>query len=62
MVNIQWNFICHNGYLWFRWARNGKVEEKDYLCESYKQFFPYTMERFEELCDSILIKGVRETF
>jgi len=45
----KWNFICHNGCLWFRWVKNGKVKEKDYLCESYKKFFSYTMERFEKL-------------
>jgi len=51
----KWNFICHNGCLWFRWIRNGNIREKDYLCESYKQFFPYVMERFEKLRDSILL-------
>lgn len=47
--NCRWNFICHNGCLWFRWIRNGNMREKDYLCESYQKFFSYTMERFEKL-------------
>ena len=51
--NCEWNFICHNGCLWFRWVKNGNLREKDYLCESYKKFFPYTIERFKKLCDSI---------
>jgi len=52
----KWNFICHNGCLWFRWVKNGNIREKDYLCESYKKFFPYTMERFKKLSDSIVFK------
>jgi len=53
--NCKWNFICHNGCLWFRWVKNGKIDEKDYLCEAYKKFFSYTLERFEKLRDSILL-------
>ena len=60
--SCKWNFICHNGCLWFRWVKNGRMEEKDYLCESYKQFFSYTIERFEELCHSILLKEVLNNF
>jgi len=60
--SCRWNFICHNGCLWFRWVKNGRIEEKDYLCESYKQFFPYTIERLEGLCDSILRKRVLKNF
>ena len=51
--NCKWNFICHNGCLWFRWIKNKNVREKDYLCESYQQFFSYTIKRFEKLRDSI---------
>lgn len=54
--NCQWNFICHNGCPWFRWVRNARVEEKDYLCDSYRQFFPYAIKRLEKLRDSILFR------
>jgi len=54
--SCRWNFICHNGCLWFGWVKNGRIRDKDYLCESYKKFFPYTIERFEELRDSILLR------
>ncbi len=55
--NCQWNFICHNGCLWFRWVRNAGAEERDYLCESYRQFFPYAIKRFKKLRDSIWLKA-----
>lgn len=54
--SCRWNFICHNGCLWFRWVKSGSVRKKDYLCASYKQFFPYTAERFKRLRDTILLK------
>jgi len=54
--NCQWNFICHNGCLWFRWVRNAGVEERDYFCDSYRQFFPYAIKRFKKLRDSILFR------
>lgn len=51
--NCRWNFLCHNGCPWFRWARNERIHDKSYLCPAYRKFFSYTMERFEELRDSI---------
>lgn len=52
----RWNFLCHNGCLWFRWVKNGRIEDKDYLCPAYRRFFSYAMEKFEELRDSILLR------
>lgn len=37
----QWNFICHNGCLWFRWVKNGNIREKDYLCAPYRVEEPF---------------------
>jgi len=54
--SCQWNFICNNGCLWFRWIRNGSLEDKDYFCESYKHFFFHAIPRFKKLRDSILRK------
>lgn len=54
--SCQWNFICNNGCPWFRWIRNGSLEDKDYFCKYYKYFFSYTIGRLEKLRDSILRK------
>ncbi|HIE44321.1 MAG TPA: anaerobic sulfatase maturase [Candidatus Omnitrophica bacterium] len=56
--DCKWNFICHNGCLWFRWVNGGNMKEKDYLCEAYKKFFSYTMERFKKLQDVVASRSV----
>jgi uncharacterized protein len=58
--NCKWAFLCHNGCLWFRWVRKGRIEDKDYLCGAYKRFFSHAMERFEEMRDSILLRRILE--
>ena len=52
--NCKWNFICHNGCLWFRWIQNGDFKGKDFLCDSYQRFFSYSMERLEKLSNALL--------
>ncbi len=52
----EWNFICNNGCLWFRWVGSGDVRGRSYLCSSYKKFFSYSMERFHILKERILAR------
>jgi uncharacterized protein len=49
-----WNFICNNGCLWFRNVKNGKPEDKDYLCPAYKKFFAHSMGRLREITEAIV--------
>lgn len=56
--NCQWNFICNNGCLWFRWVKNGNLEDIDYFCNCYRRFFSYTIERFKRLSDSIFFRNI----
>ncbi len=56
--NCQWNFICNNGCLWFRWVKNGNLEDIDYFCNCYKRFFSYTIEKFKRLSDSIFFRNI----
>ena len=57
-TDCEWNFICHNGCLWFRWVKKGNLTDKDYLCESYRKFFPYTLKRFKKISDAVLCKNI----
>lgn len=52
----EWNFICNNGCLWFRWVKNGNFYDTDWLCEGYKKFFDYTMARFKVLSEEFIKK------
>jgi len=54
--SCHWNFICHNGCPWFRWIKNGNMGDKDYFCEAYKKFLSSTIERFEKLRGSLLLR------
>lgn len=56
--NCRWNYICHNGCLWFRWVNSGSVKGRDYLCRSYKRFFEYTIDRFQELCHKVSLRSL----
>lgn len=49
----EWNFICNNGCLWFRWVKNGDILKSDYLCPAYRKFFQYTIEKFRRLAEVI---------
>ncbi len=47
--NCEWNFICNNGCLWFRYVKNGKLDGPDYFCDAYKKFFPYSIPLLKDL-------------
>ncbi|MBN1444478.1 MAG: anaerobic sulfatase maturase [Candidatus Omnitrophica bacterium] len=54
--NCQWGFICNKGCLWFRRVNKGNLLDRDYLCEAYRKFFPYAIERLKMLASNISAK------
>lgn len=47
-IDCKWEYICHSGCQHHR--KSGK---RDYLCDSYKQFFSYSESRFKILGEKI---------
>jgi uncharacterized protein len=45
----EWKYICNCGCLWYRYARNGKFSGTDYFCDTYKNFFKNTIDRFKNI-------------
>lgn len=52
----EWNFICNNGCLWFRWVKEGDFFMRDCLCDAYKKFFSYSFNRIKSIARMIVNK------
>jgi len=52
----EWKAVCNNGCLWFRWAQREIMEDVDYFCPAYRQFFKRCFSRLELLA-TIYLSG-----
>ena len=51
-ISCKWKYICNGGCLKYRLIKEDNFSSPDYLCEAYREFFEYSIERLK-----ILAKG-----
>lgn len=48
-TDCSWNFICQGGCLKYRLVNGNRYDNTDYLCESYKELFKYSLNKMKKL-------------